>query len=75
MKGISLNMEEVQTVIDQKVLDQWEQSKMLISDHAVSVVVDDNFEGTIYDNGCTYGDKVSTVLTPFNFAAFFTISN
>ena len=49
-------------MIDQKVLDKWAESKMLISDHAVSVVVDDNFEGVIYDNGCTYGDKVLTVL-------------
>ena len=35
---------------------------MLISDHAVSVVVDDKFNGVIYDNECTYGDKVLSVL-------------
>ena len=60
--GATLNMENVQKVIDQKVLDQWAKAKMLISDHAVSVVVDDKFNGIIYDNGCTYGDKVLTVL-------------
>ena len=55
-------MEVVQKVIDQQVLDQGAKAKMLISDHAVSVVVDDKFNGVIYDNGCTYGDKALTVL-------------
>lgn len=60
--GRTLDMEEVQKVINQKVLNQWAKAKMLISDHAVSVVVDDKFNGVIYDNGCTYGDKVLSVL-------------
>lgn len=62
VEGRTLDMEVVQKVIDQQVLDQWAKAKMLISDHAVSVVVDDKFNGVIYDNGCTYGDKALTVL-------------
>lgn len=46
----------------QSVLEVWSKSNTLVSDHAVSVVVDDKSEGLIYDNGCTSGEKIYSVL-------------
>ena len=46
---------------DQKVIEVRGKSKTLMSDHAVSVVVDEESEGRIYDNGCTSGEKMYSV--------------
>jgi hypothetical protein len=47
---------------DDEKIEVWNKSKTLVMDHAVSVVVDEKSEGKIYDNGCTSGEKIYSVL-------------
>ena len=42
---------------DSYKLDTWIKGKQILNDHAIGVDVDDNMNGTIYDNGCTAGEK------------------
>ena len=42
---------------DSDKLDTWIKGKQILNDHAIGVDVDTNMNGTIYDNGCTAGEK------------------
>ena len=46
---------------DEAKIIAWDKAQALLSDHAVSVVVNVNSEGKIFDNGCTSGEKVYSV--------------
>lgn len=39
-------------------MKSWANAKPMNNDHAIGVVVDENMVGTIYDNGCSKGEKV-----------------
>ena len=52
------------TSISTKSLDTgkiytWKKGKPMLNDHAIGVDLDENLQGTIYDNGCTGGKKNS----------------
>ena len=46
---------------DSDKLDTWIKGKQILNDHAIGVDVDDNMNGTIYDNGCTAGEKFFSI--------------
>ena len=46
---------------DEKLIALWLSASVLLNTHAVSVVIDSDLEGTIYDNGCTSGEKIYSV--------------
>jgi hypothetical protein len=45
-----------------EAVKKWLDASVLLNTHAVSVVIDSNCDGVIYDNGCTSGEKVYSVL-------------
>lgn len=46
---------------DEAKIAAWDAATVLQNDHAVSVEMFNSLEGTIYDNGCTSGEKVYSV--------------
>jgi hypothetical protein len=46
---------------DEKLIALWLSASVLLNTHAVSVVIDCDLEGKIYDNGCTSGEKIYSV--------------
>ena len=47
---------------DDEQLECWNKVKQLQSDHAIGVLVNDDMSGTIYDNGCTTGEKFLSIM-------------
>jgi hypothetical protein len=47
---------------DEKLIELWLSASVLLNTHAVSVVIDSNLEGKIYDNGCTSGEKIYSIV-------------
>ena len=41
--------------------DTWIKGKQILNDHAIGVDVDTNMNGTIYDIGCTAGEKIFSI--------------
>ena len=46
---------------DNDKLDSWIKGKSILNDHAVGVDIDENMQGTIYDNGCIGGEKIFSI--------------
>jgi hypothetical protein len=46
---------------DTDKIETWIKGKQIQNDHAIGVDIDDNMQGTIYDNGCTKGEKFFTI--------------
>ena len=46
---------------DEKLIKLWLSGSVLLNTHAVSIVIDSNLMGRIYDNGCTSGEKIYSV--------------
>lgn len=43
---------------DDKLIALWLSASVLLNTHAVSIVINSDLEGKIYDNGCTSGEKI-----------------
>jgi hypothetical protein len=46
---------------DEEKIVCWSKNTQLYSDHAIGVFVNDDFTGTIYDNGCVNGEKYFSI--------------